>query len=118
MKDQSFCPIPIIDAGVKVESGYDVYEEGGKRYTCQLRTEAISWQPWPGDTHFPDFRTKMPESGSRQIQPINLGIEGFWNDMNEPAIFYSSEGWKRQKKLAGEFSKDKEGRIPVLENAR
>ena len=28
MKDQEIRLIPIIDAGVKVESGYDVYEEG------------------------------------------------------------------------------------------
>ena len=38
--------------------------------------------------------------------------------MNEPAIFYSSEGVEEAKKLAGEFSQDKEGRIPCLENAR
>ena len=28
MKDQELRLIPIIDAGVKVESGYEVYEEG------------------------------------------------------------------------------------------
>ena len=37
--------------------------------------------------------------------------------MNEPAIFYSSEGVEEAKKLAGEFSQDKEGRIHCLENA-
>ena len=37
--------------------------------------------------------------------------------MNEPAIFYSSEGMEEAKKLAGEFSQDKEGRIHCLENA-
>ena len=62
----------------------------------------------------------MPESGSETntASLIDLGIEGFWNDMNEPAIFYSSEGVEEAKKLAGEFSQDKEGRIPCLENAR
>ena len=31
--------------------------------------------------------------------------------MNEPAIFYSSEGLKEAKELAGEFAKDTEGRV-------
>ena len=36
LKDQDIRLIPIIDAGVKVEPGYDVYEEGVKnRYFCQ-----------------------------------------------------------------------------------
>ena len=30
--------------------------------------------------------------GSWYKQLIDQGIEGFWNDMNEPAIFYSEEG--------------------------
>ncbi len=32
--------------------------------------------------------------------------------MNEPAIFYSSEGLAEAKELAGEFAKDTEGKIP------
>lgn len=36
MKDQNIRLIPIIDAGVKVEPGYPIYEEGvEKRYFCQ-----------------------------------------------------------------------------------
>ena len=31
--------------------------------------------------------------------------------MNEPAIFYSSEGLAEAKELAGEFAKDAEGKI-------
>ena len=43
LKDQDIRLIPIIDAGVKVEPGYDVYEEGVKnRYFCQ-RTAVILW---------------------------------------------------------------------------
>ena len=33
--------------------------------------------------------------------------------MNEPAIFYSSEGMEEAKKLAGEFYQDKEGKIHI-----
>ena len=117
MKDQELRLIPIIDAGVKVESGYDVYEEGvEKRYFCQ-REDGSNFVAavWPGDTHFPDFLNKDARKwfGDKYSFLINLGIEGFWNDMNEPAIFYSSEGVEEAKKLAGEFSQDKEGWIPV-----
>ena len=111
MKDQELRLIPIIDAGVKVESGYEVYEEGvEKRYFCQ-REDGSDFVAavWPGDTHFPDFLNK----DARKWFLISQGIEGFWNDMNEPAIFYSSEGMEEAKKLAGEFSQDKEGKIHI-----
>ena len=36
MKDQELRLIPIIDAGVKVEKGYEIYEEGVKNnYFCK-----------------------------------------------------------------------------------
>ena len=70
---------------------------------------------WPGDTHFPDFLNKDARKwfGDKYSFLISQGIEGFWNDMNEPAIFYSSEGMEEAKKLAGEFSQDKEGKIHI-----
>ena len=115
LKDQELRLIPIIDAGVKVENGYDVYEEGVEnRYFCQ-REDGSDFVAavWPGDTHFPDFLNKDARKwfGDKYSFLTSQGIEGFWNDMNEPAIFYSSEGMEEAKKLAGEFSQDKEGRI-------
>ena len=117
MKDQELRLIPIIDAGVKVEKGYDVYEEGvEKRYFCQ-REDGSDFVAavWPGDTHFPDFLNKDARKwfGNKYRFLTDQGIEGFWNDMNEPAIFYSSEGMEEAKKLAGEFSQDKEGKIHI-----
>ena len=117
MKDQELRLIPIIDAGVKVESGYEVYEEGvEKRYFCQ-REDGSDFVAavWPGDTHFPDFLNKDARKwfGDKYSFLIRQGIEGFWNDMNEPAIFYSSEGMEEAKKLAGEFYQDKEGKIHI-----
>lgn len=64
---------------------------------------------------FPDFLNKDARKwfGDKYSFLISQGIEGFWNDMNEPAIFYSSEGMEEAKKLAGEFSQDKEGKIHI-----
>lgn len=117
LKDQNIRLIPIIDAGVKVEPGYDVYEEGVKnRYFCQ-REDGSDFVAavWPGDTHFPDFLNKDARKwfGDKYRFLIEKGIDGFWNDMNEPAIFYSTEGMKEVKELAGEFAKDTEGKIHI-----
>lgn len=95
LKDQDIRLIPIIDAGVKVEPGYDVYEEGVKnRYFCQ-REDGSDFVAavWPGDTHFPDVLNKDARKwfGDKYRFLIEKGIDGFWNDMNEPAIFYTED---------------------------
>ena len=108
MKDQHIRLIPIIDAGVKIENGYDVYEEGVKnRYFCQRKDGSdFVAAVWPGDTHFPDVLN--PEArkwfGDKYRFLTDQGIEGFWNDMNEPAIFYSKEGLEEAKEMARKFA--------------
>lgn len=108
MKNQHIRLVPIIDAGVKIEDGYDVYEEGVKnRYFCQ-REDGSDFVAavWPGDTHFPDVLN--PEArkwfGDKYRFLTDQGIEGFWNDMNEPAIFYSKEGLEEAKEMARKFA--------------
>lgn len=96
MKDEHIRLIPIIDAGVKIEKGYDVYEEGVEnRYFCQ-RGDGSDFVAavWPGDTHLPDMLNADARRwfGDKYRFLTDQGIEGFWNDMNEPAIFYSREG--------------------------
>ncbi len=92
MKDRGIRLIPIIDAGVKIEEGYPVYEEGmEKGYFCtQEDGSCYVAEVWPGDTHFPDVLN--PEArkwfGEHYRFLVSQGIEGFWNDMNEPAIFH------------------------------
>lgn len=90
--------VPIIDAGVKVEPGYEVYEEGvAKDYFCKNeKGENFIGAVWPGKVHFPDFLQEEVRNwfGQKYQGLIEMGIEGFWNDMNEPAIFYSEEGLK------------------------
>ncbi len=96
MKKEHIHLIPIIDAGVKIEKGYDVYEEGvEKGYFCKREdgSDFIA-AVWPGWTHFPDFLNKAAREwfGNKYKRLMDMGIDGFWNDMNEPAIFYSKEG--------------------------
>ncbi len=102
--------IPIIDAGVKIESGYDVYEEGVKNsYFCKDENgKPFVAAVWPGKVHFPDFLNSRVREwfGQKYHRLMDMGIEGFWNDMNEPAIFYSEQGLKD----AISFVSDQEGK--------
>ena len=107
MRKQNIHLVPIIDAGVKIENGYDVYEEGiEKGYFCK-RADGSEFVAavWPGETHFPDFLNPDARRwfGDKYKILLDMGIDGFWNDMNEPAIFYTPEGLERAKKLIEEF---------------
>lgn len=95
MKDKGVHLVPIIDAGVKIEDGYDVYEEGVKNnYFCKKADgKNLVAAVWPGRVHFPDFLKKETREwfGNKYKFLLDKGIEGFWNDMNEPAIFYTED---------------------------
>lgn len=108
MREQNIHLVPIIDAGVKIEKGYDVYEEGiEKGYFCK-RADGSEFVAavWPGETHFPDFLNPDARRwfGDKYKILLDMGIDGFWNDMNEPAIFYTPEGLENAKKLIKDFS--------------
>lgn len=98
MKKKGIRLIPIIDAGVKVEEGYDVYEEGmEKGYYCTLKDDKeFVGAVWPGHCVFPDFLNPDTRKwwGSLYKRLTDQGIEGFWNDMNEPALFYTPDRLK------------------------
>lgn len=98
MKAEGIRLIPIIDAGVKMETGYDVYEEGkAKGYFCKKENgEDLVAAVWPGKVHFPDFLNREASDwfGDQYQVLTDAGIEGFWNDMNEPAIFYTEDHLK------------------------
>ncbi|MCR5311324.1 MAG: alpha-glucosidase [Lachnospiraceae bacterium] len=111
MKEDGIRLIPIIDAGVKIEKGYDVYEEGIKNdFFCKKEdgTPLVA-AVWPGKVHFPDFLNPAARKwfGDKYKVLTDMGIEGFWNDMNEPAIFYTED---HLKEVFGELDnlKDKE----------
>ncbi|TFF96795.1 DUF4968 domain-containing protein [Candidatus Thorarchaeota archaeon] len=80
----------IIDPGVKLEEGYDVYEEGLKNdYFLRERDgDLYVGLVWPGETVFPDF--SRPEVrrwfGSFYERFAEIGVSSSsWIDMNEPS---------------------------------
>ena len=98
MAAQNIRLVPIIDAGVKMEEGYSVYEEGLKNgYFCTKEDGSpFAGAVWPGLSVFPDVLNGKARSwfGDQYRFLLEQGVEGFWNDMNEPAIFYTEEGMK------------------------
>ena len=110
MKEQNIRLVPIIDAGVKIEKGYDIYEEGVENgYFCTDKDgNPFEACVWPGMTHFPDFLN--PEArrwfGLKYKVLTDMGIEGFWNDMNEPAIFFSRKSVTDTERKIREYSKE------------
>ena len=98
MKQKGIHLVPIIDAGVKIEEGYETYEEGvANQYFCKNEdgSDYVAGV-WPGRVHFPDVLKKEAREwfGNKYKVLLDQGIDGFWNDMNEPAIFYSEERLK------------------------
>ena len=112
MKEKNIRLVPIIDAGVKIEEGYPVYEEGiAQRYFCVREDKTpFTAAVWPGYTHFPDVLNPKARAwfGEKYRFLTDMGIEGFWNDMNEPAIFYTPEGIEEAKGLMKAFLADQE----------
>ena len=114
LKEQQIHLVPIIDAGVKVEEGYSIYEEGiANDYFCKDEEgENFTAAVWPGKVHFPDVLNAKAREwfGGKYRYLMEQGIDGFWNDMNEPAIFYSE---KNLKKVIEEISAMKDENLDI-----
>ena len=91
LQQQGFKAVTIIDPGVKVEKGYPAYEEGVAQghFLKFLDGELFQGQVWPGWCHFPDFRKASTRAwwGAKDATLREMGVDGFWNDMNEPALW-------------------------------
>jgi alpha-glucosidase len=91
LESLGFHVVVIVDPGIKVEKGYPAYETGilNDVFVKYPDGEYYSGQVWPGWCHFPDFTDpRGREWWGKQFNVFtNIGIEGFWNDMNEPATW-------------------------------
>ena len=83
--------VTIIDPGVKVDPGYEVYRQG-LRENCFCKTpDQLVYvnEVWPGNSVYPDFgapRVRRWWAGLHRFL-TEKGVSGVWNDMNEPASF-------------------------------
>ena len=89
LKEMGIHTTVIVDPGIKVEKGYEAYEDGLKKdvFAKFPDGEVYTAQVWPGWCHFPDFTKPAAREwwGNKFSGLVNIGVEGFWNDMNEIA---------------------------------
>lgn len=83
--------VTILDPGIKTDPNFDIYLEGKKKnyYIKKPNGKPINGLVWPGWSSFPDFTD--PETrqwwGTLYLRLVDLGVAGFWHDMNEPSSF-------------------------------
>ncbi|WP_077328133.1 glycoside hydrolase family 31 protein [Virgibacillus siamensis] len=83
--------VPIVDPGIKKDAEYPIYREGvtDNLFCKYLEGDIYFGNVWPGTSAFPDFTDGKVRGwwGKKHKYYSDMGIEGIWNDMNEPAVF-------------------------------
>lgn len=88
---QGFHIVPIVDPGIPADPESMIYREGvQQQYFCRfIEGELFQGEVWPGISVFPDFTSQKVRNwwGSLHGFYTDMGIQGIWMDMNEPAVF-------------------------------
>lgn len=91
LNSMGFHVATIVDPGIKVEPGYFAYDEGLKNDYFVKYPDGVRYigSVWPGRCHFPDFTRDAVRQwwGASFKHLVDPGVEGFWNDMNEPSAW-------------------------------
>jgi len=91
LSKQGFKIIPIIDPGVKADNAYSAAKEGMAEgiFAKYPDGELYKGEVWPSWAYFPDFTMEKTRLwwGEKLNGMLKQGVMGFWNDMNEPAVW-------------------------------
>lgn len=91
LHELGFHVVTIVDPGVKKDEAYQVCADGlAKDVFCTKETgEVFAGEVWPGPALFPDFARARVRAwwGEQQAKHLAHGVDGVWNDMNEPSVF-------------------------------
>lgn len=114
LKEKGFEVVLMCDPGIKIEEGYEPYDSGIAEdiFLKYPDGENYSGQVWPGWCHFPDFTKPNARKwwAGKFKNYVNLGVAGFWNDMNEIATWGNS--------LPDNLAFDFEGNLSTLRRGR
>jgi alpha-glucosidase len=81
----------ITDLHVAEAQGYAPFDSGeaGDHFVRRADSTPFSGEVWPGPSRFPEFTRADTRAwwGGLYADFVGLGADGFWNDMNEPALF-------------------------------
>jgi alpha-glucosidase len=93
LRKQHFHLVNITDLHIAhaPNQGYMPYDSGhaGDQFVKNPDGSEFVGVVWPGPAVFPDFTRAQTREwwGGLYQQFVNDGVAGFWNDMNEPAVF-------------------------------
>ncbi len=92
LQSLGFQTVVMIDPGIGSAENYPIASEGIENDFFLKRTdgELLVGYVWPGDVYYPDFTNpKVRDWFGNLYKELYTkdGISGFWNDMNEPALF-------------------------------
>ena len=93
LRAQGFRLVTITDLHIKKDPGhnYAPYDSGIKNDVFAKNPDGSIFvgTVWPGESVFPDFTLTRARDwwGTLYKDFVGMGVAGFWNDMNEPALF-------------------------------
>jgi len=93
LRSQGFRLITITDLHIKKDPnhGYAPYDSGTKNDVFVKNPDGSTFVGivWPGESVFPDFTLTRARDwwGTLYKDFVAMGVAGFWNDMDEPALF-------------------------------
>lgn len=96
LHNKGFKSVWMIDPGIKTDPNYSVYTSGQKN-DAFVRTASgteFNGNVWPGPCAFPDYTRPDVRAWWAGLYKdfMATGIDGVWNDMNEPAVFKGPDG--------------------------
>lgn len=92
LKADGFQTVVMIDPGLRYDPEYEVFQSGMKQDVfCKRASGEVMIAPvWPPACVFPDFtKPETRQWWGRLYRELykDQDVSGFWNDMNEPAVF-------------------------------
>jgi len=92
LRRQGIRTVAIVDPAVKDDPRFPVLRRGIRNQAFVRNSDGKSdfvGQVWPGAGRYPDFLKPEVRTwwGDEQCALLDQGVDGVWNDMNEPANF-------------------------------
>lgn len=115
---KGFRLVTIVDPGVKADPEFAVYEEGVERGVFLRQTDGTTYlgTVWPGDSVFPDFTDPIARGwwAKHLAQMLEIGVDGVWNDMNEPSDFSGDKHYRPAFTVPDDLRAGNDGREVVF----
>ncbi len=92
LNEDGFKTVVMIDPGIKVDDNYFVFADGQENDVFCKRPDGdlMTGPVWPPACAFPDYTKEAVREWWGPLYKglySEQGVSGFWNDMNEPAVF-------------------------------